>query len=78
MRLRAEYRVGSDLRFLSSLGLMHMMERAFRRAEVPYALSEGFNPHIRLSMGTVLPVGIWGEHEYFDLELERDMDEREF
>ncbi len=78
MRLRAEYRVGPDLRFLSNLDLMHMMERAFRRAQIPYALSEGFNPHIRLSMGTVLPVGLWGEHEYFDLALKCDMDVNDF
>jgi len=69
MRLRAEYRVGGDLRFLANLDMMHLMERTLRRAKIPYQLSEGFNPHIRLSMGTVLPVGLWGEKEYFDLEL---------
>jgi radical SAM-linked protein len=69
MRLRAEYCVGSDLRFLANLDMMHLMERTLRRAGIPYLLSEGFNPHIRLSMGTVLPVGLWGEKEYFDLEL---------
>lgn len=70
MRLRAEYRVGPELKFLANLDMMHLMERALRRAGVPYRLSEGFNPHIRLSMGTVLPVGLWGEKEYFDLELD--------
>lgn len=78
MRLRAEYRVGPDLRFLSNLDLMHMMERAFRRADIPYALSEGFNPHVRLSMGTVLPVGLWGEREYFDLDLKYELDKKDF
>ncbi|MGI5911377.1 MAG: TIGR03936 family radical SAM-associated protein [Syntrophomonadaceae bacterium] len=68
MRLRAEYSVGPDLRFLSNLDMMNLMARALRRSQVPYALSEGFNPHIRLSMGTVLPVGLWGKREYFDLE----------
>jgi len=53
--------------------MMHMMERALRRAEIPYALSEGFNPHIKLSMGTVLPVGLWGKNEYFDLELTKNV-----
>lgn len=70
MRLRAEYRVGPELKFLANLDMMHLMERALRRARVPYLLSEGFNPHIRLSMGTVLPVGLWGDKEYFDLELD--------
>lgn len=70
VRLRAQYSLGSDLRFLSNLDLMHMVERALRRADIPFFLSQGYNPHIRLSMGTVLPVGLWGQEEYFDLELE--------
>lgn len=69
MLIRAQYRVGSDLKFLANLDMMHLMERALRRARIPYCLSEGFNPHIRMSMGTVLPVGLWGEKEYFDLEM---------
>lgn len=69
MRLRVEYNVGPELKFLANLDMMHLMERALRRAGIPYYLSEGFNPHIRMSMGTVLPVGIWGKHEYFDLDL---------
>lgn len=77
MRLRAEYRVGPNLKFLGNLDMMHLLERALRRAEIPYRLTEGFNPHIKLSMGTVLPVGLWGENEYFDLELD-DMDPQDF
>lgn len=73
MKIRGEYHVGPELRFLSNLDMMRMMERALRRAEIPYALSAGFNPHIRLSMGTVLPVGLWGENEYFDLELKSNV-----
>lgn len=74
MRMRAEYTLGSELRFLANLDTMHMMERALRRARLPFALSEGFNPHIRLSMGTVLPVGLWGLKEYFDLELDQEIE----
>ncbi|MGI6453233.1 MAG: TIGR03936 family radical SAM-associated protein [Syntrophomonadaceae bacterium] len=78
MRLRAEYRVGKEMQFLSNLDMMRMMERALRRAAIPYALTEGFNPHIRLSMGTVLPVGLWGDKEYFDLELKEYMQPEQF
>lgn len=74
MRVRAEYRVGSDLKFLGNLDMMNLMSRVLRRAAIPFALSEGFNPHIKLSMGTVLPVGVWGEREYFDLELTEEME----
>jgi len=78
MRLRAEYRVGPELRFLGNLDMMHLMERALRRASIPFALSQGFNPHVKLSMGTVLPVGLWGEKEYFDLELYKDIAVEDF
>lgn len=74
MRIRAEYYVGPELKFLANLDMKRMMERSLRRASIPFALSEGFNPQIKLSMGTVLPVGIWGEKEYFDIELNEPMD----
>ena len=74
MHIRAEYRVGPQLRFLANLDMIHVIERALRRAKAPYALSQGFNPHIKLSLGTVLPVGLWGEREYFDLELQTGVD----
>jgi radical SAM-linked protein len=73
MFFRAEYKVGPELKFLGNLDTMHLMERALRRARIPYALSEGFNPHIKLSMGTVRPVGVWSESEYFDLEINEPM-----
>jgi len=59
MLLRAEYSVGKNLQFLANLDMMHLMERSLRRAGIPCHLTEGFNPHIKLSMGTVLPVGLW-------------------
>lgn len=77
MLLRAEYSVSKNLQFLANLDMMHLMERSLRRADIPCHLTEGFNPHIKMSMGTVLPVGVWGENEYFDLDLE-EMDPEDF
>jgi radical SAM-linked protein len=78
LHIRAEYRVGPGLRFLSNLEMKHLMERALRRANLPFAISKGYNPQIRLSMGTVLPVGLWGEKEYLDLELENNLELDDF
>ena len=36
---------------------------------MPYAVTHGFNPHMRISFGPALPVGTAGEHEYFDVWL---------
>lgn len=74
MRVRMEYRVGANLKFLGNLDMMNLMSRVLRRAGIPFALSQGFNPHIKLSLGTVLPVGVWGEKEYLDLELTEAME----
>jgi len=57
------------LRFLSHLEIVRACERAIRRAGLPYAVTHGFNPHMRISFGPALPVGTAGEHEYFDVWL---------
>ncbi len=43
-------------------------ERALRAAGVPVRYTEGYNPHIRLSMGPALAVGHEGLAEAFDVD----------
>lgn len=38
---------------------------------MPYAVSQGFTPRMRIAFGPALPVGTAGEREYFDLLLTR-------
>ena len=57
------------LRFLSHLELVRAMERAVRRADLPFAVSHGFSPHIRLAFGPALPVGTAGLAEWLDLQM---------
>ncbi|NPV27195.1 MAG: DUF2344 domain-containing protein [Firmicutes bacterium] len=68
-RYRVEYAKGQPVAYISHLDLAKTLERAARRAGLPLALSGGFNPHPKVSFGSVLPVGITGEHEYLDVEL---------
>ena len=76
--LRVEYAVYNEAVFLSHLEMVRNFERALRRAEVPIAFSEGFNPHPKTSIAAPLPVGIGGEHEYLELELQSKMQVEEF
>lgn len=69
MRVRVEYQKLPEIKYLSHLDLVRVWERILRRSGLPIQLSEGFNPHPRLSLGTVLPVGVWGKGEYLDFEL---------
>jgi len=57
--------------------MLKAFERAVRRAEIPIAFSEGFNPHPRLSFASALAVGVTSEREYADLELKDDVDLRD-
>lgn len=72
-RIRMEFSRGDQVRFLSHLDIMKAFERAIRRAGIPVAFSEGFNPHPRMSFASALAVGVVGEREYLDIELNRDM-----
>ncbi|HKL12054.1 MAG TPA: TIGR03936 family radical SAM-associated protein [Halanaerobiales bacterium] len=69
MYIRAEYEKRDELKYISHLELMNTFRRTFRRANLPVAYSQGYNPHIIFSMSQPLPVGMVGHQEYFDLEL---------
>jgi len=68
-RLRIRFTKRGRLRFLSHLEVMRACERAVRRAGLPYAVSQGFSPRMKISFGPALPVGSSGEREFFDLWL---------
>ncbi len=70
-RLRVFYRKAGRLRWLSHLELTRTLERSVRRAGLTYAVTQGFNPHMRIAFGPALPVGTAGEREAFDVWLER-------
>lgn len=70
-RLRVCFRKTGRLRFLSHLEMTRAWERAARRAGLPYAVSHGFTPRMRISFGPALPVGTAGEREYVDIVLTR-------
>ena len=70
-RLRVVFVKQGRLAMLSHLELCRALERAVRRAGLPYAVSCGFSPHMRIAFGAALPVGVGGAHEFFDLFLER-------
>jgi radical SAM family uncharacterized protein len=58
-----------DSRYLSHRNTMDVLERAFRAAGAPVRYTEGFNPHMRMSMGPALPLGQESRHELFDVDL---------
>jgi len=78
MRIIAKFEKREAVRFVSHLDVQRVFQRAFRRADIPLAYSQGFNPHPLLSYATALAVGYTSEAEWLDIKLERRMEADEF
>lgn len=68
-RVRVFFEKKGRLAYLSHLEVARSLERAIRRAQLPCAISQGFSPHMKISFGSALPVGVGGLKECFDLQL---------
>lgn len=66
-RLRVRYRKSGRLKYLGHLEVIHTIERIVRRAGLPYAVTQGFSPHMRTGFSSALPVGTSSSCEWFDL-----------
>jgi len=77
-RLRLVFRKEAEVKYISHLDLMRAWERALRRAAVPLAYSQGFNPRPRLFFAAALPVGFTGRAEMLDVLLEQRMGLHDF
>ena len=73
-RLRLTFAKTEAMRFTGHLDLHHTWERTFRRAGLPLAYSQGFNPHPRLNLASALPLGFTSECEVIDVWLEQEME----
>ena len=60
---------GESVRWLGHLDILRTFERAIRRAGLPIAFSNGFNPRERLAFASALSVGVTGGAEPAVLEL---------
>jgi radical SAM-linked protein len=68
-RIRVQFGKGDPLKYISHLDLARTWERVFRRAGLPVAHSQGFNPRPRFQIAAALPVGVTGEGELLDIWL---------
>jgi len=73
VKLRLRFKKEGLARFISHLDLMRTFERAFRRAELPIAFSQGFNPRPKMTFASALSVGISSSSEYLDVEFSEDV-----
>ncbi|MCC6905156.1 MAG: DUF2344 domain-containing protein, partial [Anaerolineae bacterium] len=70
---RSRYRIvfakEGTLRYIAHLDLARLWERVLRRAKMPLAYSQGFNPRPRLQLAAALPLGYTGMAEIVDIWL---------
>ncbi len=76
-RYRMLYSKTEAMRYTSHLDLHRTWERSLRRAGVPLAYSQGYNPRPRLNLGHALPLGYTSDYELADFWLETLIDPRE-
>lgn len=69
--MRLTFAKGEALKYISHLDLARAWERIFRRAGLPVAYSQGFNPRPRFQIASGLPVGVTGRAELLDVWLTR-------
>lgn len=68
-RVRLTFAKGGALKYISHLDLARTWERLFRRAGLPVAHSQGFNPRPRFQIASGLAVGVTGRAELLDVWL---------
>ncbi len=74
MKLRMQITKDPEIRFISHLEYARTIGRAIRRAKLPAAYSEGFNPHLKYSLASALGVGVVSYTEFVEIELAEPME----
>lgn len=78
MKLRIRLAKQHTARFFSHLDIQRTLERTLRRAALPLAYSQGFNPHPRMSFASALATGASSEGEFIDVDLTEPVAPAEF
>ncbi|MBT3670602.1 MAG: DUF2344 domain-containing protein [Chloroflexi bacterium] len=73
MRIRLKFSKTDKMRFTGHLDLHRTLERTMRRANLPLAYSQGYNPRPKITLASALPLGYTSDFELVDFWLEKDL-----
>ena len=76
-RLRLLFAKKVQTKYISHLDLSLAWERALRRARMPLAYSQGFNPRPKMQFASGLPLGTTGSAEILDIIVKEPVDPTE-
>lgn len=72
-RYRIKFAKTEAMRYTGHLDLHRSIERTFRRAQLPLAYSQGFNPRPRIHLASALPLGFTSQGEIADVWLDEEI-----
>ena len=78
VKIEAVFSKAGDMRFISHLDLMRLFQRALRRANLPVAISQGFSPHLKISIKKALKLGVESMDETLTVQTSISIDEALF
>ena len=67
--LRLHYSKIGMSKYIGHLDVVRLMTRAITRSSIPVLYSQGFSPHMKLSFGPSLPLGVTSECEFLDVAM---------
>lgn len=73
-RLRLTFAKKQPVKYISHLDLVLAWERALRRAGIPLAYSQGYNPRPKVQVASGLPLGATGSAEIMDIIVSQPVD----
>ncbi|NLM07058.1 MAG: DUF2344 domain-containing protein [Tissierellia bacterium] len=74
MKIRVTYKKRGMIKYISHLDTMRLFHRTFRRMEIPILFSQGFNPHMLMSLANPLALGVESDIEFMDFETDYNGD----
>ena len=78
MKMIAKFSRKGAACYMSHLDLLRCVQRTLRRANMPLAYSQGFNPHPILSFAQAMGVGLATIGDYFEVGLEENLEPEAF
>jgi radical SAM-linked protein len=72
-KVRLQFSKSGALRFIGHLDFLRVFRQTVRRAGLPMAFSQGFNPHMLISFALPLPLGMESANDYADLTLDSEL-----
>lgn len=70
--IRIWFKKQRTAKYISHLDMVRLMERAIHKAKLPFWYTEGFNPHVFLTINMPISLGYTGLRESMDVKLLED------